>query len=121
MTYSRYWDWTWLDGIATWYAADLYWIDQFTKIRDALTNYHGVPSQLQLFINVLLEDAQSHIHWEEEGLRYWACTTERQLSASRAFRERLDIEYQLLVALEEARSSGSLPFQIPALNSYALD
>ncbi len=121
MTYSRYWDWSWLDGIATWYAADLYWIDQFTKIQNALNNNYKIPNQLQLFINVLLEDAQSHIHWEEEGLRYWACTTERQLSASRAFRERLDIEYQLLVALDEARGSGSLPFQVPTANSYSLD
>ena len=28
----------------------------------------------------------THLPWEEEALAYWACTTERQLTAARAFR-----------------------------------
>ena len=62
---------------------------------------------------MLLGDVDSHIPWEEEGLAYWACTTERQLTAARAFRERLDIEHQLLVALEEARKGERMPYQVP--------
>jgi pyrroloquinoline quinone (PQQ) biosynthesis protein C len=114
MTYSRFWDWTWLDGIATWYAADLHWREHYTKVRDALKETYGVSDEALEFFRVLLEDIDSHIGWEEEALAYWACTTERQLSAARAFRERLDIEDQLLVAVQEARIADRLPFQTPA-------
>ena len=114
MTYSRYWDWTWLDGIATWYAADLYWREHYGAARQALSTKYGIADQALEFFDVLLEDVNSHVSWEEEGLAYWACTTERQLTAARAFRERLDIEYQLLLALNVARTSERLPFQTPA-------
>ncbi len=114
MTYSRYWDWTWLDGIATWYAADLYWREHYGAARQALSTKYGVADHALEFFDVLLEDVNSHVSWEEEGLAYWACTTERQLTAARAFRERLDIEYQLLLALNVARTSERLPFQTPA-------
>ena len=114
MTYSRYWDWTWLDGIATWYAADLYWREHYGAARQALSTKYGVADHALEFFDVLLEDVSSHVSWEEEGLAYWACTTERQLTAARAFRERLDIEYQLLLALNVARTSERLPFQTPA-------
>ena len=112
-TYSRYWDWSWLDGVATWYAADLYWREYFTRVRDALRDQHQVDESALEFFTVLLGDVDSHIPWEEEGLAYWACTTERQLTAARAFRERLDIEHQLLVALEEARKGERMPYQVP--------
>ena len=114
MTYSRYWDWTWLDGIATWYAADLYWREHYGAARQALSTKYGVADHALEFFDVLLEDVNSHVSWEEEGLAYWACTTERQLTAARAFRERLDIEYQLLLALNVARTSERLPFRTPA-------
>lgn len=114
MTYSRYWDWTWLDGIATWYAADLYWREYYGRARSALVEKYEISESSLEFFDVLLEDVESHILWEEEALAYWACSTERQLTAARAFRERLDIEYQLLVALNEARNSERMPFQVPA-------
>jgi len=114
MTYSRYWDWTWLDGVATWYAADLQWREYYAAARDALRDTYGVAETALEFFRVLLEDVDSHIGWEEEGLAYWACTTERQLTAARAFRERLDIEDQLLVAVQEVRTGDRPPFQTPA-------
>ena len=64
------------------------------RLRDALRDTYGVAETALEFFRVLLEDVDSHIGWEEEGLAYWACTTERQLTAARAFRERLDIEDQ---------------------------
>jgi pyrroloquinoline-quinone synthase len=114
MTYSRFWDWTWLDGVATWYAADLHWKDHYTKAYEALKSTYGVPDHALEFFRVMLGDVDSHIPWEEECLAYWACTTERQLTAARAFRERLDIEDQLLVAVNVARTAERLPFQVPA-------
>ena len=66
------------------------------------------------FFDVILSDVESHITWEAEALAYWPCTTERQLTAARAFRERLDIEDQLFVALNAARSGDRMPFQVPA-------
>ena len=75
---------------------------------------YGVAPDALEFFDVLLSDLATHLPWEEEALAYWACTTERQLTAARAFRERLDIEYQLLVALNEARTAERLPFQVPA-------
>jgi pyrroloquinoline quinone (PQQ) biosynthesis protein C len=115
MTYSRFWDWTWLDGIATWYAADLQWKEHYPKVMAALKDIYNVSEMALEFFRVLLEDVDSHVTWEEEGLAYWACTTERQLTAARAFRERLDIEDQLLVAVETARTAERLPFQTPAI------
>ena len=114
MTYSRYWDWTWLDGVATWYAADLFWREHYAAVRQALLDRYGVAPDSLEFFDVLLSDLATHLPWEEQGLAYWACTTERQLTAARAFRERLDIEYQLLFALNEARAAERLPFQVPA-------
>ena len=115
MTYSRFWDWTWLDGIATWYAADLQWKEHFPKVMKTLKNTYGVSDDALEFFRVLLEDIDSHITWEEDGLAYWACTTERQLTAARAFRERLDIEDQLFVAIQAARNADRLPFQTPVI------
>ena len=45
MTYSRYWDWTWLDGIATWYAADLYWREHYGAARQALSTKYGIADR----------------------------------------------------------------------------
>lgn len=114
MTYSRYWDWSWLDGAATFYAADLHWRDYYAQARDALKNHYGVDPNALGFFDVMLGDVDSHVPWEEEALAYWACTTERQLTAARAFRERLDIENQLLVALNEVRAGKEEPFHVPA-------
>lgn len=114
MTYSRYWEWNWLDGIATWYAADLNWLEQYPQVGAALKEKYDVTESALEFFDVILSDVESHITWEAEALAYWPCTTERQLTAARAFRERLDIEDQLFVALNAARSGDRMPFQVPA-------
>lgn len=112
-TYSRYWDWSWLDGIATFYAADLYGQEAFTQVNKALDRHYGITEPHREFFRVYLEDVASHIPWEEEALAYWACSTERQLTAARAFRERLDIEHQLLVGLDRQRTEPRLAFVVP--------
>jgi len=56
---------------------------------------------------------ESHLPWEEETLAYWACTKERQLTAARAFRNRLDIEYQLLLPVYMAATTDQMPLQVP--------
>lgn len=113
MTYSRHWEWNWLDGIATWYAADLNWRESYPPVRAALKDKYSVSESALEFFDVILGDIDSHIPWEEEALAYWPCTTERQLTAARAFRERLDIEDQLFVALQAARTGDRTPFQVP--------
>ncbi|MEX2598464.1 MAG: hypothetical protein WD533_02295 [Dehalococcoidia bacterium] len=113
-TFARYWDWTWLDGIAVFYAEDLHWQAYFPKAAEALKNHYSLDGSVLEFFDVVAGDAASHIPWEEEALAYWACTTERQLTAARAFRERLDIENQLQVAVEQARTEGKMPLQVPA-------
>jgi pyrroloquinoline-quinone synthase len=113
MTYSRHWEWNWLDGIATWYAADLNWKEYYPLIRASLKEKYNVPEGALEFFDVFRDDVESHITWEEEALTYWPCTTERQLAAARAFRERLDIEDQLFVALNAARTGDRMPFQVP--------
>lgn len=113
-TYSRYWDWTWLDGLATFYAADLHWREYYRRAHEALRDIYKVDERSLEFFPVLLGDTESHVPWEEEALAHWTCTTERQLTAARAFRERLDIENQLVVALDVAVTEGKLPYQVPA-------
>jgi pyrroloquinoline quinone (PQQ) biosynthesis protein C len=113
-TYSRYWDWSWLDGIASFYASDLHGSDYLGQAYESLRGQYRVPDSALEFFRVYLNDVQGHIPWEEQALAYWCCTTERQLTAARAFRERLDIEYQLLAGVEKARVDGRVEFQVPA-------
>lgn len=110
---SRWWEWTWLDGVASFYAADLLATENMARIRDALQSRYGVPAQSLQFFDVYLDDVAADIPWEEEALTYWACTTERQLTAARAFRNRLDIEYQLVLPLHMAATSDRQPLQVP--------
>jgi pyrroloquinoline quinone (PQQ) biosynthesis protein C len=112
-TYSRYWDWTWLDGIASFYAADLHGRQYLGQAYEALKDVYRVPDEHLEFFRVYLADVASHLGWEEEALAYWCCTTERQLTAARAFRERLDIENQLLFGLESSLSEGKLAVTVP--------
>ena len=112
-TYSRYWDWTWLDGIAGFYASDLYGKEFLGRAYPVLRDRYNVPDDALEFFRVYLGDVDSHIPWEREALAYWCCTTERQLTAARAFRERLDIEQQLLVGLEQTCLRGEPAFQSP--------
>lgn len=121
VSYSRYWDWSWLDGVATFYAADLHGQAYFGRVAEALQHQYGVPAGALEFFRVFLDDVASHIPWEEEALAYWACTTERQITAARAFRERLDIERQGLFGGESARKDGKLPFQVPGFVMAAGD
>jgi pyrroloquinoline quinone (PQQ) biosynthesis protein C len=113
-TYSRFWDWSWLDGIASLYASDLHGADYLVRVYDSLRSSYRIPEQALQFFRIYLDDVASHTPWEEQALSYWCCTTERQLTAARAFRERLDIEYQLLYGVEKARQDGKVEFQVPA-------
>ncbi len=97
--------------MASFYASDLHGREYLGRARDALRSHYGLAAE---FFEVYLDDVVSHIPWEEEALAYWCCSTERQLTAARAFRERLDMEYQLLHGMETARSSGHVEFQLPA-------
>lgn len=115
-TYARYWDWSWLDGIASFYASDLHGQEFLARAYENLRGRYQVPGQSLEFFRVYLEDLETQIPWEQEALSYWCCTTERQLTAARAFRERLDIEYQLLFGVEKARTDGRIEFQVPALS-----
>ena len=110
---SRWWEWSWLDGIASFYAADLLAKENMGQIREALKSHYGLAEESLEFFRVYLEDAESHLPWEEETLAYWACTKERQLTAARAFRNRLDIEYQLLVPVYVAATTEQMPIQVP--------
>lgn len=110
--YSRGWEWSWLDGIANLYSSDLYYQDIMTKARQALQDHYGVAEEHLAFFDALLADTAENLAWESEVLGYWACTTERQLTAARAFRERLDIEEQCVSALAQV-VKGEKPFQTP--------
>ena len=110
---SRWWEWSWLDGIASLYAADLLGRDYMPQVHEALKSHYGVADEYLQFFSVYLEDVTESVPWEEEALSFWACTTERQLSAARAFRSRLAIEDQLLLPLHHMASGERVPFQVP--------
>jgi pyrroloquinoline-quinone synthase len=110
--YSRGWEWSWLDGIANLYASDLYYLELLPKVRAVLSSEFGVAEEALEFFDAVRRDAEENLVWEKEVLSYWTCTTERQLTAARAFRERLDIEAQCLVGLGELVGGGQ-PFQAP--------
>jgi pyrroloquinoline quinone (PQQ) biosynthesis protein C len=110
--YSRGWEWSWLDGIANLYASDLYYRDVLGKVRDALSTKYQVPDAALEFFDAVRGDAAENIAWEKDVLPYWACSTERQLTAARAFRERLDIEGQCLIGVTEMANGGH-PFKAP--------
>ena len=110
---SRWWEWTWLDGVASFYAGDQYGRDVLGRACEALESHYGLPESSLEFFRAYLEDVSADIPWEQEALAYWACTTERQLTAARAFRARLDIEYQLVQPLHTAATGGPMPPQVP--------
>ena len=109
---SRWWEWSWLDGIASFYAGDLFGRDYLGSARDALKQHYGLADDTLEFFGAYVEDVSGDLPWEEETLAYWCCTRERQLTAARAFRNRLDIEYQLVHPLHAA-TSGTTPLQVP--------
>ncbi len=110
---SRWWEWTWLDGVASLYAGDLHGRDTLRGVGAAMKMHYDIPDKSLDIFRVLEEDEASHIPWEEKALGHWCCTRERQLTAARAFRKRLDIENQLLVAPHRAATSEQMPLQIP--------
>ncbi|MCH7607932.1 MAG: hypothetical protein IIC94_05125 [Chloroflexi bacterium] len=110
---SRYWEWTWLDGLAGMYAGDLFGRDYLGAAREGLERHYGLSGGALAFFDAYVGDVSEDIGWEEEALAYWACTRERQLTAARAFRNRLDIEYQMVLPLHAA-ASGTTPLQVPA-------
>jgi pyrroloquinoline-quinone synthase len=110
---SRWWEWSWLDGIASFYAADLHGKECLENAPAALKKFYRVPDGSLEFFSAYLEDIPSHVAWEERALSYWTCTRERQLTAAKAFRKRLDIENQLLVSVHRAATTERLPLQVP--------
>ena len=110
---SRWWEWTWLDGVASLYAGDTLGSELMGQAQDALKRHYGVADEHLEFFRVFVEDARGDIAWEEEALEYWACTTERQLTAARAWRNRLDIEYELVLPLHMVATGERTPLQIP--------
>lgn len=109
----RYWEWSWLDGLAALYAYDLTAKDWMTRAYEALKRHYGVTDEHLEFFQVIANDSEEDIPWEEEALSYWPCTVERKLSAARAFRYRLDIEYQYILPLFTAATEKLPPFQVP--------
>jgi pyrroloquinoline quinone (PQQ) biosynthesis protein C len=108
---SRDWEWSWLDGIASLYAGDLHGKQYLGRAYEALKD--RVPEKNLEFFRVYLGDVDTHLPWERDTLAYWCCTRERQLTAAKAFRYRLDIENQLLVRPHTAATSDTLPVQVP--------
>ena len=73
-----------------------------------------MPDAALDFFRNFLADAERDLNWLESDLRYLACTTERQHTAARAFRERLDIENQVVTAVWLARDADKAGRELPA-------
>jgi len=110
---SRWWEWSWLDGVASFYAGDQLNHELMSYAYDALRQHYGVADEHLEFFRAYLGDVAEDIPWEADCLAEWACTTERQLTAARSFRYRLDIEYQMVQPLYTATTSEQLPLQVP--------
>ncbi len=110
---SRWWEWSWLDGVASFYAGDTLGKELMTQAEQALKMHNGVDDRHLEFFRAYVGDVAEDIPWEQDCLAHWACTTERQLTAARAFRYRLDIEYQMVLPLHTAATSETLPLQVP--------
>lgn len=111
--YSRWWEWSWLDGIASLYAGDRWNHELMQRCYKALRDHYGIPEEALEIFRVHRNHVGSHFGWQEAVLSFWACTKERQLTAARAFRERLDIEEQVLTATHLAIAGDHMPLQLP--------
>jgi pyrroloquinoline quinone (PQQ) biosynthesis protein C len=115
--YSHGYEWTWLDGIASLHAGDLHMQECMRVAQEALSTHYHVPESALAFFSAYLPDTQHDLEWEAEQLSYLCCTTERQHTAGRAFRERLDIENQVAqgawLAREAEKSQERIPTQVP--------
>ena len=110
---SRYWEWSWLDGVASLFAGDQLGKELMSRAHEALKRHYGVADEHLEFFRAYVGDATDDLPWEEACVAEWACTTERQLTASRAFRYRLDIDYQYVQPLHQAATGDTMPLQIP--------
>ena len=79
---SRWWEWSWLDGIAGLYAGDLLSGELMGQAADALAAHYGVDEESLAFFRHYVDDVTADLPWESEVLSEWACTTERQLTAA---------------------------------------
>ncbi len=115
--YSSGYEWTWLDGVASLYAADLHMHACMSIALEALRTHYGVAGGALEFFSAYLADTEHDLGWERENLAYLCCTTERQHTAGRAFRETLDIENQIAasvwLAREAEKSGGQIPTHVP--------
>ena len=112
---SRWWEWSWLDGIAGLFAGDLLSKELMSRTGDVLAKQYGLGEAALEFFGNYDTDVAEDLPWEEQTLAEWACTTERQLTAARAFRYRLDIDYQYVQPVHAAITSGELPLQVPVV------
>jgi pyrroloquinoline quinone (PQQ) biosynthesis protein C len=110
---SRWWEWSWLDGVASFYAGDQLGKELMSQAGEALARHYGVEDQHLEIFRAYVNDVTEDIPWEADCLAEWACTTERQLTAARAFRYRLDIEYQYVQPLHAASLGERMPVQAP--------
>ena len=83
------------------------------KAAEALATHYGIAAEHLEFFGHFTADAEEDLGWEESTLAEWACTTERQLTAARAFRYRLDIDYQYVQPAHAAITTGEFPVQVP--------
>ena len=111
-TLSRWWEWSWIDCVTSMYAGDLFLRAWAGPVRAALAEHYSIAPEALAFFDAVAQDTDAHLKWESETLAYWTCTTERQLNAARALRTRLDIESQLLQAIDSA-AAGQWLFQVP--------
>ena len=115
--YSKGYEWTWLDGLASIYAGDLHQQQCMSAAYEALRTHYRVPESTLEFFRVFLPDTEKDLQWLESDVAYLCCTTERQHTAARAFRERLDIENQVVTGVwlaREAELAGQpLPARLP--------
>ena len=112
--YSKGYEWTWLDCLASTYAGDLHQLDCMRAAHEALIGHYQVPEPALEFFPVFLADTENDLKWLEADLSYLCCTTERQHTAARAFRERLDIENQVVTAVWLAREAEKAGKELPA-------
>src|SRR4051794_31646376 len=78
---SRYWEWSWLDGVASLYVGDQLGGELMRRSHEALKKHYGVADEHLEFFPAFVTDVAEDVPWEEECLATWACTTERQLTA----------------------------------------
>ena len=84
-----------------------------SQAGEALAKHYAVEEPHLEIFRSYVNDVSDDIPWEADCLAEWACTTERQLTAARAFRYRLDIEYQYVQPLYTALTEAKLPLQAP--------